>query len=102
MSQEAGKRNFLQSCLESLLVGGVFILLGTGLSWWGWNIVQDARTSSNWRTADGIVTSSEIRDTSDAEGDSYSPEVIYEYQVSGVSYQNDTIKFGANAYSSRR
>ncbi len=102
MTEETGKRNFLSSCLEALLVAGVFILLGAGLSWWGWNIVQDARASSQWPTTEGTVTSSEVRDTSDAESDSYSPRVTYEYQVDDVSYQNNTITFGQNSYSSRR
>jgi hypothetical protein len=102
MSQKTGKRSFFGSCLEALMGAAIFIMIGLGLSYWGWTIVQDARASSQWPATEGTVTSSEVRDTSDAESDSYSPKVTYEYQVDEVRYENDTISFGQNAYGSRR
>ncbi len=35
-------------------------------------------------------------------GDTYSPEVTYQYRIQDSVYENTTIKFGENAYSSRR
>jgi hypothetical protein len=65
--------------------------------------LQDARASATWPTAAGVVTSSEVDHSTDAEGgDSYSPEVDYQYQVDGQTITNNQIKFGENSYSSRR
>ena len=35
-------------CLSSILSMGIFLLVGAGLSFWGWNILQDARASASW------------------------------------------------------
>ena len=92
-----------QSCLSTLAIVAIFLLLGGGLSWWGWNILQDARASSTWPTVEGQVTRSEVTTSTDSDGDdSYSPEVTYEYLVDDQAYENTTIKFGENSYSSRR
>jgi hypothetical protein len=93
----------LSGCLSALGVLFIFGLVGAGLSYWGWTIVQDARASSSWPTAAGAVISSEVSHSTDAEGgDSYSPEVDYQYQVDGQNIINDQIKFGENSYDSRR
>lgn len=109
MQADSGQRSIgsyvggCQSCLGVLGLVAVFLLVGGGLSWWGWNILQDARASASWPTVDGRVTRSEVSKSTDADGaDSYSPEVLYEYQVDDQSYENSTIKFGENSYSSRR
>jgi hypothetical protein len=97
------KSNWLGSCLSALLAMGIFLVIGAGLAYWGWNILQDARASSSWPTAEGLVTNSEVSHSSDAEGgDTYSPEVTYTYTVRDSLYENNTIKFGENAYDSRR
>jgi hypothetical protein len=91
------------SCLGTLGIAFIFLLLGGGLSFWGWTILQDARASATWPAADGLIVGSEVDHSTDAEGgDSYSPEVDYTYQVSGQAYQNSRIKFGENSYNSRR
>ncbi len=103
MSQQPAKRNIFRSCLEALLFGGIFLALGGGLSYWGWNILQDAQASSTWPTAEGRVTSSEVARVSDADGGvTYSPKIIYEYTANGVQYEGHTIKFGENTYGSKR
>lgn len=95
--------NWLGSCITALFTGGIFLLIGAGLAYWGWNILQTAKASASWPTAEGIVTESEVSHSTDSEGgDSYSPEVTYRYQVGNLFYENNTIKFGENAYSSRR
>ncbi len=109
MQADSGQRSIgsfvggCQSCFGVLGMVAIFLLVGGGLSWWGWNILQDARASASWPTVDGRVTRSEVTESTDADGgDSYSPEVTYEYQVNNRSYENSTIKFGENSYSSRR
>ena len=95
--------NWLGSCITALFTGGIFLLIGAGLAYWGWNILQSARASASWPTVEGVVTESDVSYSTDAEGaESYSPEVTYRYQINDVLYENNTIKFGENAYGSRR
>lgn len=97
------KAGWLGSCLSSIFTMGIFLLIGLGLTYWGWTILQNARASASWPTADGNITSSEVTRSTDAEGgDSYSPEVTYAYNVNDTNITNNTIKFGENSYSSRR
>lgn len=92
-----------KGCLSTIFSMGIFLLVGLGLTYWGWNILQNARASALWPTADGVVTRSEVtRSTDPDNGDSYSPEVTYTYTVNNVSQTDKTIKFGENSYSSRR
>lgn len=105
MMQENTRKqnNRLGSCMTALFTLGIFVVIGAGLTYWGWNILQNAKASASWPTAEGVVTSSEVSHSTDSDGgDSYSPEVTYRYQVGDVRYENNTIKFGENAYSSRR
>jgi hypothetical protein len=90
-------------CLSSLGFLLLFGLIGGGLSFWGWTILQDARASESWPTAAGLISSSSVDHSTDAEGgDSYSPEITYQYQVDGQNLANNQIKFGENSYGSRR
>jgi hypothetical protein len=103
MSNQIGKRSIWSSCLEAILLGGIFLALGIGISFWGWNILQNAKASASWPTTQGNVTSSDVSYSSNAEGgESYSPEVIYRYTANNQQYENHTIKFGENSYSSSR
>jgi hypothetical protein len=97
-NKEMGK-----GCLSSIFSMGLFLLIGLGLSFWGWTILQNARASASWPIAEGRVTNSEVNHTTDAEGgDSYSPEITYTYAVNDTNHNNSTIKFGENSYSSRK
>jgi hypothetical protein len=97
-NKEMGK-----GCLSSIFSMGLFLLIGLGLSFWGWTILQNARASASWPIAEGRVTNSEVNHTTDAEGgDSYSPEITYTYAVNDTNLNNSTIKFGENSYSSRK
>ena len=90
------------SCLGTLAIMGVFLLIGGGLSVWGWTILQNARASATWPTAEGVITASEVTESRDGEGhDSYSPEVAYQYTAGNQEHESYTIKFGENSYDNR-
>jgi hypothetical protein len=92
-----------KGCLSSFFSMGIFLLIGAGLTFWGWNILQNARASTSWPTADGVVTRSEVTHSTDADGvDSYSPEITYSYKVDNTNFINSTIKFGENSYGNRK
>lgn len=91
------------SCLESLLVAGIFLLVGGGLTYWGWTILENAKASASWPTAQGEVIKSEVTRNTDGEGHtSYSPEVTYTYFADNQSRKSYTIKFGENSYGNKR
>lgn len=90
-------------CLQTALFSLIFILVGAGLSWWGWTILQNARSSASWPSVQGQITGALLDYSTDADGgDSYSPQVTYAYAVNGRSYEGQTIKFGENSYGSKR
>jgi len=89
------------SCLGTLAIMGVFLLIGGGLTAWGWTILQNARASATWPTAEGVITASEVTRSSSEDGVSYRPEVAYDYQAGDQFHTSYTIKFGENSYSSR-
>jgi hypothetical protein len=97
------KKGTGKGCLGSIFSMGIFLLIGVGLTIWGWTILQNARASASWPTADGVITRSAVTHSSDSEGgDSYQPQVTYKYSANSTTYENNTIKFGENSYSSRR
>ena len=92
-----------KGCLSTFFSLGIFLFIGIGLTYWGWNILQNARASASWPTADGVITKSIVTQSTDSDGvDSYSPEVTYSYKVNNTKYFNNTIKFGENSYGNRR
>lgn len=91
-----------KGCLGSIFSMGIFLLIGVLLTIWGWTILQNARASASWPTADGLITDSRVSRSTDSDGgDSYSPEITYSYAVNNLGYVNNTIKFGENSYGSR-
>ncbi len=89
-------------CGTALLFLVVFGGVGIGLGIWGWGVLTNARASEAWPTVEGRVVRSDIDEQFDEEGDSYVPQIDYEYTVDGLEYENDRVRFGQNSYSSRR
>jgi hypothetical protein len=92
----------LGGCFDTLSVALIFLAIGAGLSFWGWNILNNAKASISWPTAQGEIIKSQVTHRSNSDGDSYSPEVTYTYPVNSRSYKSYTIKFGENSYDSKR
>ncbi len=92
-----------KGCLSSFFSMGIFLLVGVGLTFWGWNILQNARASASWPTTEGRVTKSEVTLSTDPDsGNSYSPEITYSYKINNINFINSKIKFGENSYSSQK
>ncbi|MBE2222281.1 MAG: DUF3592 domain-containing protein [Anaerolineae bacterium] len=103
MQTENSFRNNIGGCFQTMFFFLIFLLVGAGLSWWGWTILQNARASADWPSVEGRVTSSLVDYSTDSDGgDSYSPKVTYVYVANDLSYESRTIKFGENSYGSER
>lgn len=82
------------SCLGSILFLGIFFLVGAGVSYWGWTILQDAKASASWPAVQGQITQSVIEENRDEDGTSYDAEIRYEYVVNDQQYNGDMVNFG--------
>src|SRR5262245_61215094 len=90
-------------CAGNLLFFLIFFVVGGGLRYWCWTILQNARASASWPSVQGEITNSYVDHSTDSEGgDSYSPEVTFQYSVNDQRYQATRIKFGENSYGSNR
>lgn len=89
-------------CIGLFLFSGIFFLAGAGVSWWGWNILQDSRRSESWPTTDGQITYSGVRESRDDDGTTYYADVEFAYVVDDRRYTADTVSFGQYGSSNRR
>lgn len=90
------------SCLGACLPALIFLVVGAGLTWWGWNILGNAKASTSWPKATGRIISSSVEYSRDSDGhDSYKPEVTYTYAVNNRFYKSHAIKFGENSYDNK-
>jgi hypothetical protein len=75
-------------------IGIIFIIVAN-------NMKRKAQTSQGWPTVQGVVERAYVHESTSQNEDgpdthSYSPRVVYNYQVGGTSYQNDKYSFGAS------
>jgi len=95
--------------MSANLAGTVFLLLGLGVSYYGYRLIRKARASSEWPAAQGQIESSTVDVEKERERDSdgdvhyetkYIPRIVYRYQVEGTDYYGDQISFGNTSSSS--
>lgn len=84
--------DFLGACFFGFLFAGVGVLI---LRWSLTEIVR-SRRSRRWPSVMGRVLSSEVSSNLVKASTNYWPNVRYEYEVEGMSHNNDTIGFGQN------
>ena len=72
----------------------VFVTVGLGIAAFGARSVVQARASSTWPRVSGEITHSEVVQSSDSEGVSYSPLVRYDYAVGDQPFTSERICFG--------
>lgn len=89
--------------IGSLVIGAIFGTVGFCLIWfWGWPVLQHAKASEQWSDTNGVVASSQVIYDKDSDGDTtYKPDILYNYQVNGKSYQQGNIRYDGSWASSR-
>ena len=82
----------------------LLIVLGAGFSVWGWELIDDARSTLFWPIVNGTVTHSEVTSyVSSSEGKStqmYSADVRYRYTINGTPYSSGRVSLGDSSTSS--
>lgn len=72
----------------------IFFAAGIGISIYGWTVLQNARVSETWPTVRGQIVQSNVRESTDEDGTTYSANVRFRYAVEDQSYTADTVSFG--------
>jgi hypothetical protein len=75
------------------LLGGVIAVLGAPIAgFFLTRIFLEARASSSWPHADGIVERAEVKDINLGIKHRYRADVLYSYRVEGVAYHGSRIR----------
>jgi hypothetical protein len=72
---------------------GVFVL-GVSLLYYSLNRLMLINQSQNWAEASGLVISSKVCRSEGIKSTSYSPNIVYRYEVNGKDYESKQITFG--------
>lgn len=95
----------------TLLFGGIFLLVGTGIVLFGGlPAVRNAHASVDWPTVEGTITESRVHRSRSGSGagsqsrgsnrPTFSAQVVYRYMVDGVQIHGETVAFGQLSSSS--
>jgi hypothetical protein len=85
----------------TLILSGIFLLIGLGMAGFGAKQWLTARASTSWPTTEGKVISSEVVKKRGNKGRiTYAPEVVYEFTVNGTRRMHDDVSFGDYSSSS--
>lgn len=92
--------------MSANLAGAIFLLLGLGVSYYGYRLIRRARASSEWPAARGQIESSAVDVEKERERDSdgnvhydtkYVPRIVYRYQVEGTDYYGEQLSYGSTS-----
>ncbi len=88
--------------MPAILFSSTFILIGLGVSIWGFKLLRRAQATRSWPTTSGIVNSSQVGEWQDSDGDDlYGAMVEYGYTVGDASHRAHQICLGQSQSSIR-
>jgi Protein of unknown function (DUF3592) len=76
------------------VVGLVFMAVGGFIFSPAYKELKNAQDSLNWPTTDGVVISSEIKESTNENSTTYSANARYKYSIGEKSYSSDQVSFG--------
>ena len=81
--------------LGAMIFAPLLLLIGSALVVWAGRRVWFAQRSRHWPYADGVVTSSEVREDTDTDGYVwFAPHVEYSFEVRGRHITGSALRFG--------
>lgn len=89
----------------ALFLGFLFIFVGYLIAYQkGLPVLERAKASKTWPTVMGVVEESEVQShrSSNSSSSTYSPKVVYQYQVEGTDFECRTVWFGGDVSTSNR
>lgn len=88
-----------------MFLGFLFIFVGYILAYEkGLPLLDRAKASKTWPTVEGVVLESRVEShrSSNSSSSTYSPHVVYRYQVEGKDFEGETVWFGNDVSTSDR
>lgn len=88
-----------------LVMGLVFLTIGYVMAYQkGLPLLERAKASKNWPTTGGVVLESRIQEhhSNNSSSTSYSPKIVYRYQVKQNEFESNTVWFGSDVSTSSR
>lgn len=71
-----------------------FLIVGAAVLFFGLRSLQRAKASSDWPSVSGIVVSSEVDSNRGDDGTTYSAEILYDFEVDGITYSSNRVGYG--------
>lgn len=71
-----------------------FLIIGACVLFFGFRSMGRAKASLEWPSVNGVVASSEIDKKRGDNGTTYSAEILYDYEVGGVTYSSNRVGYG--------
>lgn len=102
-SQRVGKN---KGRAALLLLGVVFTLVGGGISYF--LVIKpllNIRAAESWQPVPATVVSSQVKTHHDSDGNTYSVDILYEYEQQGQTYRSNRYSFfggSSSAYHSKK
>ncbi|MFO1423550.1 MAG: DUF3592 domain-containing protein [Candidatus Competibacteraceae bacterium] len=91
----------IMSTIGFTLFISIFFVVGFGILGYGIYSLHASKQAKNWPTAEGKITTCELKESSDSDGTTYRAVVRYSYAVAGRSYEGNRVAFGYSGSSSR-
>lgn len=86
-----------------LLLGTIFAVAGYCMAeYWGKPTLKQAKESVNWPTTMGVIEESQVKTHRGDDSTTYSPYVLFRYEVDGQEIRSDMVYMGANFSSNNR
>lgn len=90
----AGRSKKLKKSLALPVMGAVFLAFGLGAVVLGGGEAVKAGRSDGWPEAPGVVRLSKVTRSQSDDGDTFGAQVVFDYEVGGVTRTGDRVWFG--------
>jgi len=93
----------MKANIAAFIAGVILVVTGYFVAFhFGKPILDNAKTSTQWPSVEGVIESSQIKRSKKDNKTMYSAEVIYRYNVDGAELKNETVSFGGDFSSSSK
>jgi hypothetical protein len=87
--------------MKKYIIGFLLLLAGPFFVWHGASDIITALSAKTWPTTQGFVESSDVTSKRGSKGRiTYTPVVVYSYEIAGVKHTGDRVDYGDRGSSS--
>jgi Protein of unknown function (DUF3592) len=99
------KKRKMKNGMGTLVFGlfiSIFYIVGFGMLGFAGRSIYKSKQAEAWPTAEGKITSCNLKENFDSDGNSYQVDVRYTYWAGGQTHEGKKIAFGYSGSSSRQ